>query len=113
MAEPRSHLQGGVGDCKRCGWRDRPGHGCSRRWMLPKWLKLGPFDPWGLRRSGFKRSDGTLSHTYWTLHWRWGKDVHSFLVHPSLGSHTNVSERSRREQYEREHPLEWPEDDDD
>lgn len=64
-------------------------------------------------RSGFKRSDGSVSHLSWSLHWRWRGDAHNFYVRPSLGSHTNVSERARRQQRERELNSSFYLDDDD
>jgi hypothetical protein len=70
--------------------------------MLPGWLRLGPLTPLGVLHSGFKRTDGSVSHLSWQLHWKWRGDMHHFAVRPSLGSHTNVSERNRCERRERE-----------
>lgn len=83
--------------CARCGMRDGPGHGCERRWTTPRWLRLGPLKVWGIKHSGFKTSAGGLDHTYWVIFWTWRGDVHHFVPRPSLGTHTNVSERNRLE----------------
>jgi hypothetical protein len=47
-----SHGKRSLSRCARCDRTDNPGHGCSRVWKVPAWLKLGTFNPHALSRSG-------------------------------------------------------------